>query len=1611
MEKRDLSEVTEPLTEDERLAVLLDVTGDLDKARVLRQTLPPWLVEASPVSLAALLQAQLDSEHPRRQVTALLARVQPLHEFCVERLHTFLLSKEVMDVDVEHDQLELPTGSMVSSHPVVPGLRIETTTWKKSSLVEAAMRNFEAAQAKPGGVSSLAVIRSAATREKVPGLTAQQFIGYCRELDLGEAYQRHLCDVFAVPRWGEQPEGGLSYNPGAVSIGQSKRLDMQIDLHIACAKGDVSAAMGKRLLQLLKADRPASEMAFLTPLNKLLVWQGLNIDDACLWGVLVVSEDDPGSLGNGSFLVYMPNEPVRAWYEYEAWEDFKTYLTLKLQVASYRAYFQGCLDENDRIGFFQTFDQGKRLGRIDPVPVTVNFSDFYFNACTGKIQRDALALAVPAALVDEEAAEDRWMAYLEEGLDVLNVAAFFVPVIGQLMMGVAIGQILGEVFEGVEDWSHGDKAEALQHLVNIGENLAAMVAFAIGGRVVGSLKAKVLSTEFFNGTEAITRADNRSGLWRPRLAPYSQSLEGAEQWAADSKGIFQTRGQSWINIEGSVYSVTFDPQIGQWRINHPSRLMAYRPALHHNFQGGWQHAFERPEQWRSVRYGLTRLDPGLEAISETDLEDIAGITQMSLPEVQRLALAHEALPQRFQDCVARFKQHHKVADLIEQLGRGETPAADTARTQMLALPLMPGWPKGRFFEVLGEDEVLLESYPDVAPFDYEDLSIHITQRQLKEGQVMQTLLQALSDEERSTLLGQSVTSDQAQTLLQRRLLDTLNARQQALTQVLYEDQDGLAKGVLKTLKDAHPELSNRMAWELLSKATDVQRRRLRISGRVSLGLAERARKAVGRMQVDCALTGLYLPEQALPATRRIALGATQHLSGWPRDIFLQLRQQSIRGEVLAEAGRSSARTKCTLVQTAEGFQAFDKESQPLGNKAGGPYGFYRALLDTVPALQRARLNLQGDWAPQQLLSRIRATTRDQRHRMREYLWAEQAPVEAPVASCIQASPPALPPVAPALMRKLRRLYPLMDDGQLSQLIQGAGTEALTQAKAVEALEQQFAALHRALKIWRSDRSAYNPQDTPLSDYRLTRYQVATAIEQAWKRMLHGGNHHGNSVESLSLDSMLGAPLPMLPAHVQFDHLEVLSLNDMKLDHSVAYFLKHFKNLRYLSLSGNHVTRLPEALSHMSALEYLNLTHNGLQLTQHTRATLGKMHSLQVLILTGNKLLNPPDVSGLSKLRKLMLNNCQLMELPYGADQVPYLEKLDLSANLISELPGWVSDMKPKYAQAFNLKLNPLDPRSQQLLRDYRANYGVGMGYQEDDIAHLTEQKARENWLPDQRAADFAEKNRTWVGLRDEPNTDGFFNVLAQLGSTQDAILVREDLERRVWRVLDACGSDTRLREELFDFAATRLNCDNAAAESFSNLEVVVERHEASRLSRDGQLTQAQLLELATRLFRLDRVQRLASDYVAEHPGVDALEVNLAFRSGLASELNLPNQPRYIHRVELSGVTAADLAAARDIVNAQEQSARLLDFLVELPLWREHLESTHEARFQAVREPYDTRMDGLFEVRRTLKNGDYTVQAANLRAERMAAEKAELEHLTREVLRQDVLGRQGACAIP
>lgn len=1605
--RRELLNAAKPVTQAEMEAALLEMTGDLGKARALQATLPHWLLEAKSTTLRAIEQTHRDSQETRLRAQQRLGRLQSLDRFCIERLRTFLLGKGVAGVEVERDTLELSKRSLSGVGADLGGALQETVTVETLSLVQAAMKNFSESQAEPGGLSASALLRSAATGQAIAGMTVTEFVGYCRELDLGAAYQAHVRSVFNLRGPGADGQG---FNRTIFDLGESKSLDLQMDLHIAYAKGYLGEPTYDGLLNLIKADQPADESHSSIPANEPWIWQGLNIDSVCLWGVMLFSQEPPGQLPTRHFVVYMPNEPLRPWYEYAHLEDFTLYLSLMLQAQSYRKTFGAYLDESERLEFFQRYDTARKVGPLRVIPIQVRLSDFLVQACIGKIQLDALVLAVPKAEVDEEAWQQRLQTYLDIGLNALNVAGFVVPVLGQLMMGVAVGQLLGEVFEGVEDWTHGEKDEALHHLFNVAENIVGMMLFAAGGKVVGSLKRQLTrSSRFFEKVEPIALQDQSSRLWRPRLAPYSQPPEMFQRgWDVDSRGIYQANGSAYASIDGALYAISFDPVMGKWRALHPRRPEAWRPPLEHNRQGGWQHAFERPQDWHSPSYNLRRIDPALSAVPEDPLNSLAAITELALADMQHLALEHEPLPERVQNAVARWRLHHKIGALTYTLEQGARADAATARVQMLALPLMPGWPKGRFFEVRDEPGNVLESLAFREPFDDEGLPVPVTEQQLKEGQVMDVLLQALSSEERTQLLGQTVAREQAPEVLRKQLLATVNTQHAQLHRRLYQDYEGVAQGELEPLIALYPQLPRRVARELASQARTTDRRVLHESGRVPLRLARKARQALNKLHEDQALMGLVWPQLANAGTRRIALGTLERLPGWPRDFSFQVREGHLTGRLLEQVGPAGAAVRRTIVESAEGFQVFDEQGHNLGAHITGPDGLYQAIVDCLLDTQRTALRLAGARTGSQLRSQLRFKSQGERHRVKGYLWPERGMPEAAPTSCIQAqlrTPAAHPP---ALVRKLKKLYPLLSDVEISRLIEGAGHDHVSRAMRVEALEGEFASLHGALKTWSNQRAPSNSEAIAPWDQRLSRLQAMNLIERCWRRMSLARDEHGLRVPTLELDGMLLGGLPTLPSSIQFEHVQRLSLRNMRLGDDVAYFLKHFKAVHTLDLTQNHITRLPEVLGQMPQLVRLHMANNQLQLTEHTLRKLAGLRNLHSLNLSENPLIDVPQVGKMLDLRELLLRNCKLTDFPEGCRRLPWLEHVDLRQNEIKVLPDWLFTMPRRFTEAFNLRLNPLSFSSRLALKNYRLNHGTGMGFLEDDLVRLSEQRARELWLGDDGVSHYAEKNRVWQGLADEPGSDGLFNLLAELGGTADAHFVHEDLDRRVWRVLMAAADDEDLREEVFQRAATPLRCDDAAANNFSTLEVLTEISDATRLIEGRVLTAKPLLKLARGLFRLDQLEGIARRHSDSNPAVDPLEVSLAYRTGLVDRFHLPGQPLHMRFARLGGVTLSALDSAEQQVKTAEMSSRLLNYLVELPFWTDYLKRVFGSRFERLNEPYNRRVNEVFDLSLTLSDIDYRDQMNVILHEQEQAQAAEIRRLSEDALRIDDLG---ICPLP
>ncbi|MHC8318408.1 NEL-type E3 ubiquitin ligase domain-containing protein [Pseudomonas sp. LB3P31] len=1586
-----------PMTPAQHLEALVEHTGDLDKAQALQASLPQWLATADLKTVQALNATFRQSFITQAKAKTALEKLKPLDAFCKEQLTEFLKGKWTIDFDVERDTLSI-TKTLYTSTGTLPVFgAADSTVTTSRSLLQAAMENFTQAQATLGGPLKDAVLLIDAKAPSGTEATAEKFATLCRELDLGARYQRHIDVALAVPA---SPRQGVPVDdrPSTADIRRLKVLDMQVALHMAYLKKDITAAVYTMLLSVLDQDVPAARTRNAVFDGGPVYWQGLMIHDTCICGALIFTKVSIDAQPKARCVVYMPNEPRRPLYEYASLDEFKAYLTLHLRSKSYRKSFaEQYLHGADKTEFFTQLDKNKTLGTLAAAPADTCLGDFFYSDFVSATQKDARTLAMPTEDVDEQQREKLTQALEDGGLLFLNAAAFFVPLIGHLMLLAAAVDILDEVYEGVVDWTHGERNEALSHLLSVVESVAQLAAFAAGGKIIASAIGKGAKEQaaVFDGFEAVTRTDGKARLWKPDLATYKQTSTLPAHVQPDGQGIYRHAGQTSLVMDGARYRVDRTTEQAPWTIKHPVRTDAFQPAVERGVEGGWRHVYEHAHEWRDGAYALGRTGEHLPSLGG-DLTAIAEISGVSPHQLHYLHETHLKLPQRLNDCVERFKIDQRITRLIAAMEQGETANKMLIQEQLHTLPRLAGWPEERFIEVRGENDRVVSRFPENAPQDDDVNSIHVTQAQLNEGKLLDTVISGLYPSQVEGIIGSTTTQSKAP-LLAKKIAANLKINRQTLHEWLYETYDGTATGDVATVREHAAELPTRVCQELLDNASGSDRSFLRDRKIPGSNLDRQIREARAGLRQDRALMGLYRPQLATADTDKLALGLMDRVQGWDDDYRLEVRQGAVTGPLLDSVGEADALSRGVIVKTSTGYKVTSSDGNISSTLMSDT--LLEAIVDALPATRHTPMGFTGNTPSDvaTLRSRLVRAAAGDPQRSGRVLRGERTVVRKHLSACVQADNPVTTAYSRSLIRKVRKLYPLFTDAQVSSFLDHAGTTQMQRVNKLMVLTQQLKRLRSVLHAWRNDDAQMRTLSGQLNDIRVSRRQVAHAIENCWRRVSHPLWPGNQPVTTLSLERNPVGPLPTLTDE-DVAHVRKLSIRDMKAGDELAYFLRPFKGLVSLELERNQLTRLPEVLSHMPNLEHLRLDGNQIKLTEYTLRKLADMRELRTLGLGGNPLGATVEVSKMFNLQSLILSDTRTTELPVGLSRLPYLDLVDLRTNRIRELPDWLFQMPRRFTQAINLRGNAISAASLEKLKTYRDAEGIGMGLLEESAVALNEVRARDLWMPKRVEQSYAERNRVWLALKNEPKSTEFFELLAEVGDSADSRFVHEDMTRRVWSVIEATRSDEALCEQLLAMAV-KANCADSAATIFSNLEVAVDIHTVVRQSANAHDQAAQLLSLGRRLFRLDKLTEIARAHSLANSILDPVEVELAYRTGLADRLELVGQPLHMRYAALGGVKASDLNTAYNKVLTADLSPEQLTFISERTFWSDFLRAHHGRAFSDLVAPFHRRMETAIATQSTLGEG-YRAQVDGIADEMAKAETALLKRLTQAAMEAD-----------
>ncbi|WP_178113604.1 NEL-type E3 ubiquitin ligase domain-containing protein [Pseudomonas sp. ANT_H12B] len=636
-----------------------------------------------------------------------LKKLQAIETFAEPLLVAALKDKYNITLNVRTTCLRLycPKG-------IVVGFDVRTL-----SLLEAALHNFEVKETRAGYFARASdfITQPSDTGQfdVVPikdKLSVEAFAALCRELDIGARYQAYLKAFMGFT------------NPVAravlkIKVQTSHKDALRAASVLALMKQDIDLETHQMLLKLVEGHRA------LTLRGKPMHCYGLTMMDAALTGIVLIAPDLDRSLTTERIIAYVPHDPLHPIKQYPSTASFAAELAAQLRAPEYQRFFSQFVPHQQRgTFFFQLNDALSRVQWHTPTPfeqtptwraepvqtpnlrmankrISADFWTHDFHQKLNKILNDARAMAVPTDDEDEKSRWARWDSFQKIALAVLEVAAFvaapFVPFLGELMLAYTAYQLLDETFEGIVEWSEGQRSEAAAHLIGVAESLIQLGTLVAGGKLLGTL-LPLKSSPFVERMKVVEMSNGQSRLWQPDLEVYRRPLVLEENATPDAKGIYRHEGRDVVALDDKYFVVTQQPRLDEYLVQHPTRADAYSPRLAHNGAGAWTHEAERPQAWQGVTL-MRRLGHSVESFSDQTLEQIRVASGVEEDVLRRLHVEHDRPPALLLETIKRFKADQEVQTFIEQLSSDdpEVYGNPDVQAQLQQLKRDGTWPESR----------------------------------------------------------------------------------------------------------------------------------------------------------------------------------------------------------------------------------------------------------------------------------------------------------------------------------------------------------------------------------------------------------------------------------------------------------------------------------------------------------------------------------------------------------------------------------------------------------------------------------------------------------------------------------------------------------------------------------------------------------------------------------------------------------------------------------------------------------------------------------------------------------------------------------------------------
>ncbi|WP_434675806.1 NEL-type E3 ubiquitin ligase domain-containing protein [Pseudomonas sp. D3-10] len=1626
--------------------------------------LPDWYVKTTHQT-----RANLKSIHERycaifNQVDYALGKVQDIRTFAEPLLSqaiqtTFRRTLNVREVYFARKfAVKTRTDMGINLLHRLTGEGYDTYQYRGGSLLDVALANFEPDEEHKLDCDDCHLITTTPvsadgtlshTLESVRAgalpIAPEAFIKLCRKLDLGRKYREHLTTIL-------EPNDRQARERLDEQLREHHKQLLTISTEIAHAKADIRQDT-YRMLQRVVGGQPSAELD-----GRAVTFATLTVLDVELVGPLLIGPERDRSTRLERVVAYIPDDPEHPVKEYASSYEFMVELRRRLHNLDYRRFFSRFVPLHEQGHFFERFNRlfkpSSQTDAKGDFPLKSNLPRLPMSASdlkgflwetlrvnqVRKIYQDARVAAVPTGDEDKKARQARLESWESTVIDVLNMAAFVVPGLGQVMMAVWALQMLYEAFEGIEAFEQGETKEIWAHVSSLALNAAFMVA---GAKVL----PRIMPSATVDQLAPVTSPTGERRLWRPDLAPYRSDLEPPANSQPDALGLHRVNGRDVLPLDDSHYEVQQDPATQRYRIRHPSRPDAYQPELTNNGSGAWNHELEQPRSWDGTTL-MRRLGHRVKDFSDAELEHIRTASGTSEDTLRRMHAEGEPVPVLLDDTIKRFDIARKVDAFLLHM-QSEDPLIYEKADSMTQLHLLTGygpWPENLKLKVIDSAGKSLWEYAHPTDGTSMVREVIVSDTEVDSSSFPRNLIEAVDATGNDLLAGTrpAIAKTDMNARIQQFRKNLLEVAVREKNQLIH---DHYAKGDVskdprvKLIQSRFPSVPAAAIEQIMVHASPGETRQMAgwdytdatQTKPLPLRIAEELRHFQRAIRLNRAYEGLYQESLATADTPRLALATLKTLAGWSDTVRIELREDFTSGRLIDSVGPSDSTQVKIVVKRDDLYQAHDDSGNDLSSEGS----LYAALQHALPDAERQAMGRPSIHHGALLKTAIGA---------------------APVSRGSLAKVLKMPAVKPLLVspmrlasgrygyplggplewlrlgrspeRRVRELFPDYSSQEARAFVRELGDRATVE---IGRLETEYRTLRDELDRWVASTETDEGNDDLAASWRRVKQNTADRIRKCWRRQSRAiivvdGRRVGYE---LDLSWMHMRSLPQLSA--DFSHVTFLKLNNMGLSQQACNgFLTRFPAVRWLDMSFNNLTEVPEALAAMPRLNNLTLASNQIGLTPRGVEILAGLPAMEFLTLNDNPLGRLPDFSAMPALTELSLRNTRIDTWPTGLLEQP-LEELDLRANQLTEVPAHVIDPPADQAHAMArlngvtfIQGNPMGEATRQRLREYWANLHQAHPEWTAPRMQGTLQLAANApvggrtgvrpWLRDLPPEQQQDRKDLWRSLQAEPQSGEFFQLLSRLiGSYQDTENY-SDLQARVWQMLEAARDSTDLRRELFELAGEPA-CEDRASLSFSNLEIKLMIHNAKALPVEGDEA-ATLIRLAKGLFRLDEVERIAlRDIQGRRAAINAreeltaaqktelirqieeVEVRLAYRAGLRDRLELPGQPKGGRFTSLGNVSSAMLDAAAAEVLSLDDSPEQMQSLVGRDFWIDYLKQQHAADFQALTDALTEDLLALDEQKAdgTLEEADYNSRTEALDLQQRFKEAELIQSLTQDEL--------------